>query len=483
MLVKDTFTPAPAVNVLINIGALFDIPTGEFIEGKYGDMILNGGQGLITGIAGPGNFYKSTIMNYMNISAASKIAMVTETEIKTYDTEMSVHEGRLFNLTQRFNIFKDKDILRDGTWTVVNKTQYLGDPWFEITKKYCKDKVEAASKISIETPFLNRDRKTHMKIITPTFGMMDSFTEFQTSDVAGIMDDNALGESGGNTVHMRQGLAKYRLLMELPIVTANSYHYLSMSAHIGKKIEMATGPMPVAPTKKLQHLKNGDVFKGTTDKFTFLTNNCWHAFNAQPMMTKEKTVEFPKNPDDNVVGDLDLNRISLRQLRGKSGPTGVVLDIVVSQSEGVLPELTEFCYLKSMKFGFGGNDRNYFLHILPDVSLSRTTVRRKLDTDPVLARAMNLTSEICQMYQYYRWLDRTLVCDMDVLYQDLINLGYDWNILLNSRSYWLPNDYEQPVGRLTAYDLLRIRVGKYHPYWYPVKREDLVPKTPLAKAA
>jgi hypothetical protein len=54
-----------------------------------------------------------------------------------------------------------------------------------------------------------------------------------------------------------------------------------------------------------------------------------------------------------MPGDLDLNQVSLRQLRGKSGMTGFVLNLIVSQTEGVLPSLSEFHYLKDQCDRFG----------------------------------------------------------------------------------------------------------------------------------
>ena len=44
-------------------------------------------------------------------------------------------------------------------------------------------------------------------------------------------------------------------------------------------------------------------------------------------------------------------------------------------------------------------------------------------------------------------------------------MGYNWTDLLNTRSWWTINDYEFEIPRLTAKDLLLMRVGQYHPYW------------------
>lgn len=88
--------------LLINIGALFDIPTAAIVTGKHGEAIYNGGLGQITAIMGAGNNYKSTILHYMTLSAADKIMMTTDTAMTTYDTEVNTSLDRLETLSSKF---------------------------------------------------------------------------------------------------------------------------------------------------------------------------------------------------------------------------------------------------------------------------------------------------------------------------------------------------------------------------------------------
>jgi len=57
---------------------------------------------------------------------------------------------------------------------------------------------------------------------------------------------------------------------------------------------------------------------------------------------------------------------------------------------------------------------------------------------------------------------------METLYNDLKAIGYDWDVLLNTRYYWVPEDEEkdQEYPYLTGRDLLRRRKGLYIPYWF-----------------
>ena len=465
-LPKNEYQPIPDNKVLINVGALLDIPTGFYVKGKFGESILNGGLGALTGVTGQPNNFKSTLMHYMMLSAASRLSSVTETSMSTYDTELNIHESRLAKFAARFPEFANKNIFLDQTWVVTDKTIYHGNKWFELFKKYVHDKVALGAKAEIETPFLQRDGVTPFRMLTPTFCEIDSLSEFETEDVYKIQTENELGESGGNTMHMRQGLAKTRLMMEMAPLVNQGIHYTLFSAQIGKESAIQTGPVPLPPPKKLQYLKGGDKVIGVTGKFLYLMSNFWNASSAVPLINQgTKGPEYPRNPEDSRPGDTDLNIVKLTQLRSKSGPTGIVLEIVVSQSEGVMPSLTEFHYLKNQKFGLEGNNINYSLSLYPDVKLSRTTVRSKTNNDPKLRRAMTITAELAQMHQLWRHIDDGTLCTAKELYDDLIAKGYDWDILLNTRGYWLPDNHKQPVPFLSTWDLLAIKQGVYHPYW------------------
>lgn len=481
MNIVSPFTPAPSVKVMINVGALFDITTGTYITGKHGESILNGGLAALTGVVGIGNNFKTTITNYQLFTAMSRMA---NSSGNAYDTEVNIHESHLKEFIARIPEFKGEDVLDTGRWVVTDKTIYSGNKWNEVFRTFVEDKIKNKDKWSVTTPFLDRDGKSLIKIILPTFTLLDSFTEFETDDVTKMQDANELGDSGGNTIHMRQGLAKLRFLMEAPKLNSASYNYMAMTAHIGKESTMqSAGGGREVPIVKLKHLKNGDKIKGTTDKFTFITHNCWHCYNATPLLNDStKGPEYPRYSTDTHKLDTDLNVVMVRNLRSKSGPTGMALSLLVSQSEGVLPSLTEFHHIKEQnRYGLEGSLQNYALSILPDVKLSRTTVRGKIDSDPKLCRALNITSEMCQISYLWHKLPEHLQCSPKELYEDLIALGYDWDLLLATRGWWTYDNDKHEVPFLSTMDLLKMRAGEYHPYWYPIAKKDLVPgKKPSA---
>jgi len=480
-LKQNIFKPAPSVKVMINIGALMDIPTGTYIKGLHGEHILNGGLGSLTGFVGMGNSFKSTLMHYSMLSAMYKIPKSTA---GTYDTEINIHESHLRGFYNRMEYFYGEDLLAPecGRWVVTDKTVYTGDQWYDIFKEFAENKRKNADKITIKTPFPNRDRTGYLEIITPTLTEVDSLSEFSTQDVIKMQDENSLGDSGANTLFMRQGLQKNRFLAEIPALAGGSYNYTLMVAQIGDKFDMdPRNPKP----NKLAHLKGDIKIKGVPEKFTFVMNNCWHCYGTTVLINDStKAPEYPRDGEDNLKGDTDLSVVRIRQLRSKSGPSGMAMEIVVSQQEGVLPSLTEFHYIKNNnRYGLEGNLQNYTLALCPEIKLSRTVVRGKIDRHPELRRALNITSEMCQITDLWHHVKAELKCTPKQLYDDLIALGYDWKVLLATRGWWAPVGEFEDIPFLSTMDLLLMRVGAYIPYWMENPPEKAVKLHEEYKAA
>lgn len=478
-MLKSNLEAAPNVKLLFNIGATLDIPTGFYLKGRHGEYILLAGLGMLTGVVGRGNTFKSTVLHYMMLSAANRITSAVETSMSTYDTEINIHEEHLRRFIEKFEYLAGRDLFEEGTWTVTDKVKYYGNEYFEKTKEYVLHKIENAKKLTAVTPFLTRDKVTLLETMIPTFSEVDSFTDFETSDVSKIRGANELGDSGQNMVNMRQGLAKMNFLSEAPRVAGSGNHFMLLAAQVGDHIEVAASPYAQPAAKQLPHMKQNEKMKGVTGKFTFMMNNCFQTTRAMPLMNQgTKGPEYPRDGDE--AGDMDLNLVTIKQLRSKSGPTGYNLDLLVSQTEGVHPSLTEFHYIKEMdRFGLSGTLQHYSLDLLPDVKLSRTTVRGKLDNDAKLRRAMNITSELCQMFQFYRHLREELMTPK-FMHEKLTSLGYDVNFILErTRGWWTFNNDKHELLFLSTYDLVNMCNETYHPFWLEddkktVKKEYLI---------
>ena len=212
---KAGFTVIPPVKAMINIGACLDIPVGTYIKGKRGENILNGGLGSLTGVVGIGNNFKTTIALYMMFVAMARILNSSANE---YDTEINVHEWHVRELLLAIKEFFNEDIIDSGRFEITDKTIQFGGAWWDKLKGFLQEKIKNNKQLEVFTPFINREKTDFLKIIIPTFTLVDSLSEFITEDVVKMQDANLLGDSGANTVQMRQGLLKEQDIEICPVM-------------------------------------------------------------------------------------------------------------------------------------------------------------------------------------------------------------------------------------------------------------------------
>jgi hypothetical protein len=457
--------------VLINIGALLDIPTGSIVTGNRGESIINGGLAVMTGITGIGNSYKSTIAHYMMLTAMSRVKeAANDTYLITYDTESNISLDRLGTFADRYsNITKDALTENPPTWMVMDKSQYSGDDWAKLIYDTLEAKYKDKSALTKIECFVDPYTKELLEVFIPTFVEIDSFSEFEPMATIELLTGD-LSSANTNTYAMKQSLFKTKFLDSYNVHAGRANAYTIFTAHKGKKIDMNANPYSI-PKKDLAYLDSDESIKGVSTKFNFLIHNLWKCQSTTKLNNQTTgTAEYPKYATGKDIAT-DLNIVTLKQLRGKNGASGIVIDIIVSQEEGVLPSLTEFHYIKKSKegqvgYGISGSNLNYTLDLYPDVKLSRTTIRNKIDNDPRLRRAINITAELLQIKTFFPMLEAAgVLCTPKELYEDIKKLGYDWNEILDTRGYWTINQYSNPIKFLSSMDLLNIRAGKYVPYW------------------
>lgn len=463
MSFNDFLIPAPELRPSLNLGCLMDVPTGRYYTGKHGESIMNGGQSLVTGVGGRGNTFKSTLAHFMNLRILDRY---TNSTASFYDAEPpSISTARLMGLAKWMSNIGGVDLTDQGRLMVTDSTVMLGNKYFEGLKKFCdyKTSKEEIKKFTGTTPFIGKDGK-NIKALFPTLSEVDSLSMMPIEAVEAIYDKNDIGASGMNIEALRASGAKSQMLMQLPTLTGAAHLYITLTAHAGD--DLALDPY-APPAKKLTFLKNKLKFKQVPEKFTFLTNNLWLTLNASVLQhDTTKAPLYPRDSGDNMKGDTDLQVITVQNLRAKNGPTGMPFELIVSQQEGVLVGLSEFNYIKTFnRFGLGGHDKSYFLELVPDVTLQRTTVRSKINENPKLQRALEITSELCQIFNLWYDTPDELICTPKELYEDLKALGYDWDVLLNTRGYWTYEEDRNELPFLSTMDLLKMRVCQYHPYW------------------
>lgn len=466
MLMKQPYKKAEHLIPLINVGAGLDIPTGRWNDGIHGEALLNGGLAPLSGYIGGGNMFKTTVMFYKMLTAMARIKDSTGS---VYETEMNTSAQRIADLANSIPEFHGEDLVESERMVLTNRVQYDGGEWYDATKEFLEYKFNTAMKnkeMRGKLPFPKKGTNELMESIIFTFGALDSFTDFVTKDAAKMNDETSLGDKGAETMFMKQGISKLRLLSEYPPLLHKAAHYFSMTAQVGPIFNL---DQYNPEKKKLTNIVGNVKMKGVTDKFSYIMNSILQFHNLEKMLTKDKTPRFPRDEHDNAIGESDLNALSAVELRGKSGPSGVPISLVVSQKNGVLPAMTEFYNLLTHpdRFGIEGNDQNYNVVLCPDIKLSRTKVRTKIEENIPLQRALNISMEIMQMSRMMPELRHSgLMCTMEELFTGIKEQGFDWDMILgNTRGWWTINNDEHPVPYLSSLDLLRMRKGLYKPYW------------------
>lgn len=486
---------APHMKVLLNIGGGFDIITGNYQPGIYGEDILNGGLGFITGMVGPGNNFKSTQLHNMLLKAMgvifdSCVRPTTKGQRKlkrmrtsnsTYDTEVNIQMHRLNTLAMAIRELHAHDLFDYETrlWEVTDKTVMWGDAYFEKLKEFIRYKRKNIKDYLVDTPFMDERGKGLFRIILPTFGCIDSLTDFQTETESDMMDENALGESGGNTLFARGGLFKTRLLTELPGLCGGGYHYMGLTAQLNKEMAMGGGGKagPAVPQKKLHYLGNEQKIVGATTKFTYATSIAFNAGNAKPLVDGDRTAEYPRPDSEKVAKDTDLNEVTLTVLRNKNGKTGMQLKVLVTQIDGVEFELTEFHNLRENKrYGIIGSGQWYTLALYPECAIQRTTIRKKIKEDARLRRAILITNELQQMSVHMPDLWGEWGMDPANLYTELKKQGYDMEAILDTRGSFRLNNDCHPIPYLSTLSILKMARGLYHPYWMEADKKSIKPE-------
>ncbi len=488
---KDPFAKmkkAPSLRPMYNIGAGFDIQTGKFYKGRRGEHILCGGLNHFTGVAGLPNMFKTVISLFQLGSVMNRIACAI---MMAHDSENTLSVKRIHDVFSQFENLYGKDLVDLCRLAFSDATVYNGNEWWNFIREYSADR-RADKEIMITTPFVDDATGEFVKIPTPTLAFLDSLSGLQTEGIQAMYEKSDVGHKDLNMVAMKGAGAKSQLIDQVTGVTSSSGVCLLMTAHVGQEYQLDQYKPNV---KRLKFLKGDLKLKKVPENFSFLTGNCWYCVHLSPMIDGDKKPEFPRNSDDDLKGDTDLICITLVNLRGKSGPSGIPYDVVVSQSEGLKPELTEFYYCKgydyygiSDKEGKSAKGKQYYrLDLMPERTLQRTTVRRLLEEDYRLARAMNITAELCMMRNLWHDLEEGLYCTPRQLHADITAKGYDWDLLLDSRGYWVPLEEEsqQKYPFLSSMDMLNIRAGTYHPYWYDEAKalKDRLLSAPTATAA
>ena len=486
MVTPSNTKTAASVRPAHNAFSLLDHQTGRYMRGKNNAWYLNGGLHHIMGWCGRGNTFKTAVAAYVSVIVAVR-QMAGWFEV--FDTEMSFNYERLNDflvnmpeaneaLVKRgLDPIYAEDMINEGKWNITTLVEQLGDEWWKARREDADERMKIKGKDLRVTPFYEIDG-TQRKTTNPWIYLVDSLTELKVASVEKMHDKAVVGNSDLNTEAMKSGAAKSQMMAQMPIVTGRGNYFVSLTAHVGDEIKMDQ----YAPShRKLAGLKGDLKLKGIPEKFTFLTNNCYMATATAPLLDDQKMPKFPHPAKEPTKGDTDLQVVRFEQLRGKSGPTGYFLDLIFSQTEGLLVGLTEFYFILELCKGYGldikGNNMGFRLDIYPELYFTRRNVREFLNTDPKFRRAMAITAACAYMHFYWIRHPADMRMPMADLYERVKSQGYDWDeILSETVEYWYYEDMAEIVGKptLTAYTLQKMALGEHHATYLKTHPKELV---------
>ncbi len=456
-----------------NMGLMMDIPTGRYELGKHGESIMNGGLSPVTGfISGP-NMFKTALLVF---SMSRLRRAVRRAHNAIYDSEGTLNPIARFTMMSKSDPYlRTIDYEHDEQFSFTDLSVMLGDEFFEITKDVLEEKKKNQKKYTITTAFIDVEGKNKEAMI-PTAVGVDSFSKLEVKLVKEMYDKNDVGDSALNTDAMTSGRIKNQMFNQIPRIASQTGSYWLLSAHTDTTLIKDK----YAPdTRKLADMGRDKVIKGSSNGMYSLPNNVWEIEKRTNCLNKDRMPLYPSTGNDQIKDDTDLVIITVQNVRPKNGISGLPIEIIVSQSSGVKEGLTWFHYCKKHDWGITGNNTTYHLDLLPDVNITRTKIRDLVENNEKLRRAAEIQADLLQLFQFHRELNYPagLLCTPLELYEDLIKMGYDWDVILTqTRNYHVPVEDEDLHEKkfLSTMDLLRMRSQMYVPYWFTKEQKAAI---------
>jgi hypothetical protein len=468
----DPFYPMP------NTGTVLDCSAGQWVLGHKGQWIMNGGFALFWSIGAMPNMGKSTLAAAVS---GAVLRAFSKSSMHVHDAETTMVIERIEALVRRgmgartaYNNVPE-NLLEAGRMFFTRSVDYNATELFSLVKKFCKDRLKNEKKVKLE--IIHPDTGKPYEYLTPTISFWDSFSAMKSQTAEEMLEENDIGHKDNNMLAMRANSGKSQIVDQISDLCAKHAFYLVATSQVGQAYELD----PKKPSQKLLKMHKGEVkLKRVPENFSFSTGNCYIITGYSPLINgsgKDTEPYYPYEPGDEAQAS-DLIKITISNMRGKYGISGVPFPFLMSQNEGMLIDLSNYYWLKEDCGGFGvfahdkGN-RFFAPALMPDIKLQRTDLRLKMRENPKIGRAWLILVEMYWEFTYNNKLDQSLVCDPTALYGEIKNMGYDWNLLLDTRFWFMTVEDGEKIPYLSTMDLLRIRAGRYHPYWYPKSRKEM----------
>lgn len=417
--------------VSFNTNTLYDLKTGIYVQGKDNKWYLNGGLSPhINSFAGPNGAFKSTLaasfmMRTMSIYDGS-YGLIHDTE-----NSLDKDKHRVYNMAERL---KREDLSSCVKW--IDSVNYNIKKLQDLIIEICNKREANKKDLIIETPYLDIRTGKQLKTWIPFIIFIDSLTELvcPLEDKMIEATDKSKPDDNFNTLAMQDGNRKTvflhlirRLCQKYGIVFISTGHY-------DQTIQMDLyNPMP----KETMFSKQNWKTKGCGSKYKFLSS-VFAKTMANVLLDSSK--ESLYGSEDNAATK-DLVEVNVVLERCKTQGAGTITPFVASQSIGLLNDLTNYHYLRiNDYYGLNGSKMKQQSAFLPNITVSRNTVRDLAGNSYELSRALELTAQYC--YIKNNWATNNLPFDFKMTPQDIYDkLTSDkaktkMSDILNTVGYW-----------------------------------------------
>ena len=428
-LLSDVVVTEQVPTISFNTNSLFDLATGTYVPGVDGKWYLSGGLAQhINAFVGPNGAFKSTFACAMIMRAAN---ICYDTDVVINDTENSLDKDKKRALFMGEDLYR-ADIENRVLW--LSGAYYSLDSFYKLLHDLCEKKLANKKEYMVESPFLDEKTGKPLVIWKPTYVFIDSLTELQSEAEDEMFNGPKMKDiSDANTAAMLDANKKTMFIRAIKTMCMRYGLVVVVTGHFDKVISV--GMFDVIP-KDTTFSKQDWKTKGVGSKLKF-NASLYVRTSTTPLLDQNKEPLYG-------VGSgpvKDVMEIDIVIERSKMASAGNVLPFVATQTSGVLNAVTNYNYLRNNDYdGLNGNKQKQQVGLLPDLTISRNTIRTLTESNYELRRAL----EIAAQYLYIKnnWMTQNLPVDFsktanqffDMLMSDK-NKGMVSDIL-NSRGYW-----------------------------------------------
>lgn len=456
----------------LNTGTLFDMLTGRFVPGAFGSTVLNGGIASTQGVMGRPQVYKSTTLNGLVINALSRypgseyFILDTEGSLKDKSRIVCMSDFYLDDPSKRSTFLPSlEERIR-----ITNISEHDLESFFEVVKQIADFKLKNINDFTVETPMIDPHTKKFRRMLIPTFVGIDSLTYARVKSVIDTLDKHSASASETQTVHMKNGLVKNKIMSQIPALAAKAGIYFMVTAQVGDKIEMSSF---APPSKEIQFMKQGEKPKGVGSDFLFLISNLFETRSAKVLMTPDKECMYPL--PSGITSPTEMSQTTVVVTRCKTNNAGTQFHPVLSQKRGYEGMLTNYNYLRENDyFGMGSNKTNVRCALYPEKVTGRTRIAGD-EGDYELRRSLEIVAQLCFVQNSWSVHDSAIPYDItpEALMEKLMGSGVNMSDIRNTRGWWT---YDQELASernyMSLFDILALATGNYRPKWLSVGGEN-----------